>query len=42
MRAWWVEKPGRPAGAAVRLGERDDPQPGPGQVLLRVSVRPGR
>lgn len=38
MRAWWVEKPGRPAQAAVRLGDRDDPQPGPGQVLLRVSV----
>lgn len=38
MRAWWVEDPGRPAGAAVRLGERDDPRPAPGQVLLRVSA----
>lgn len=38
MRAWWVEEPGRPAGTALRLGERDDPQPGHGQVLLRVSV----
>jgi alcohol dehydrogenase, propanol-preferring len=38
VRAWWVEDPGRPAGAAVHLGERHDSQPGPGQVLLRVSI----
>jgi propanol-preferring alcohol dehydrogenase len=38
VRAWWVTRPGRPASGALRLGERDDPAPGPGQVRLRVST----
>lgn len=40
MRAWWVDVPG-PAGASpgpLVLGERPDPVPGPGEVLVRVSM----
>ena len=38
MRAWWVEEPGPIAGGPLRLGEVDDPEPGPGQVRVRVST----
>jgi propanol-preferring alcohol dehydrogenase len=38
MRAWEVARPGRPASTALRQVSRADPQPGPGQVRLRVSV----
>ncbi|MHA7301194.1 zinc-dependent alcohol dehydrogenase family protein [Pseudarthrobacter sp. MDT1-22] len=36
MRAWWVEKPGPIVSGPLRLGERPDPSPGPGEVLLSV------
>jgi propanol-preferring alcohol dehydrogenase len=38
MRAWWVEEPGPIAGGPLRLGEVDDPEPGPRQVRVRVST----
>ena len=38
MRAWWVEEPGPIAGGPLRLGEVEDPEPGPGQVRVRVSA----
>ncbi|MDQ0261570.1 zinc-dependent alcohol dehydrogenase family protein [Sinomonas atrocyanea] len=40
MRAWWVDRPG-PAGGShgpLAFGERPDPVPGPGEVLVRVSA----
>ncbi|WP_077491040.1 zinc-dependent alcohol dehydrogenase family protein [Sinomonas mesophila] len=40
MRAWWVDVPG-PAGGEVgplTFGRRPDPVPGPGEILVRVSV----
>ncbi|MGY3567250.1 zinc-dependent alcohol dehydrogenase family protein [Sinomonas sp. RB5] len=40
MRAWWVDRPG-PAGGSpgpLAFGERPGPAPGPGEVLVRVSV----
>jgi len=37
MRAWWVERPGPVQGSPLRLGERDDPVPGPGEVRLQIS-----
>ncbi|MGH8894086.1 MAG: zinc-binding alcohol dehydrogenase family protein, partial [Actinomycetes bacterium] len=37
MRAWWVHRPGRVQNGPLRQGARADPQPGPGQVRLRVS-----
>jgi len=38
MKAWWVEHPGPMATAPLAFGERADPEPGPGQVLVRVSA----
>ena len=38
MRAWWVEQPGPIAGGPLVAGERADPEPGPGQLLVRVSA----
>ncbi|AMB40406.1 MULTISPECIES: zinc-dependent alcohol dehydrogenase family protein [Paenarthrobacter] len=38
MRAWWVDVPGKIADKPLRMGEREDPRPGPGEVLLRVDV----
>lgn len=38
MEAWWVEEP-KPIGQGpLRHGERPDPEPGPGEVLVRVGV----
>jgi alcohol dehydrogenase, propanol-preferring len=42
MKAWWVERPGPVASeqsdhGPLRFGDRDDPEPGPGEV--RVAVR---
>lgn len=36
MKAWWVEAPGPIASGPLRMGERPDPLPGPGEVLLSV------
>ena len=36
MRAWWVAEQGPVAGGPLRFGERPDPEPGPGEVLVRV------
>ncbi|MDI3329777.1 MAG: zinc-dependent alcohol dehydrogenase family protein [Micrococcus sp.] len=36
MRAWWVAEQGPVAGGPLRFGERADPKPGPGEVLVRV------
>jgi alcohol dehydrogenase, propanol-preferring len=36
MRAWWVAEQGPVTGAPLRFGERPDPEPGPGEVLVRV------
>jgi propanol-preferring alcohol dehydrogenase len=36
MRAWWVEEPGPIASGPLRMGERPDPSPGPGEVLISV------
>jgi propanol-preferring alcohol dehydrogenase len=38
MKAWWVEHPGPMATGPLAFGERPDPEPGPGQVLVRVSA----
>ena len=38
MRAWEVDSPGPVADAPLRLVERHTPEPGPGQVRIRVSV----
>jgi propanol-preferring alcohol dehydrogenase len=38
VRAWWVEHVGPIAGGPLRCGERADPQPGPGEILVRVAV----
>lgn len=38
MDAWWVERPGPIAGGPLRRGELADPEPGPGQVRVRVSA----
>src|SRR3954449_4875700 len=37
MLAAWYDKPG-PAEQALEVGYMDDPQPGPGEVRVRVSV----
>src|SRR6476659_9796502 len=37
MRAWWVDRPGPIGTGPMRLGLREDPVPGPGEVRLRVS-----
>ncbi|MCW2902492.1 MAG: alcohol dehydrogenase [Streptosporangiaceae bacterium] len=36
MRAWTVDRPGPIAGRPLRLVERDVPEPGPGELLIRV------
>jgi alcohol dehydrogenase, propanol-preferring len=36
MRAWWVAAQGPVAGGPLRFGERPDPEPGPGEVLVRA------
>src|ERR1700728_204491 len=36
MRAWVVSKPGRIASGPLRLTERPVPEPGPGELLIRV------
>ncbi len=36
MRAWWVGEPGPMASHPLVWGERPDPIPGPGELLLRV------
>jgi propanol-preferring alcohol dehydrogenase len=38
MRAWVVDRPGPVTGHPLRLVERPVPEPGPGQVRVRVSV----
>jgi propanol-preferring alcohol dehydrogenase len=38
VRAWWVGHPGPAAGHPLVFGERPDPVPGPGEVLLAVRV----
>jgi alcohol dehydrogenase, propanol-preferring len=38
VRAWWVGHPGPAAGQPLVFGERPDPVPGPGEVLLTVRV----
>ena len=38
MRAWWVENPGPIAMNPLLGGDRPDPVPGPGEVLLKVLV----
>lgn len=38
MRAWWVEQPGPVAAGPLVFGERPDPVPGRGEVLLRVRL----
>jgi propanol-preferring alcohol dehydrogenase len=38
MKAWWVVHPGPIASGPLAFGERPDPEPGPGQVLVRVSA----
>jgi alcohol dehydrogenase, propanol-preferring len=42
VRAWWVRQPGpvdaSPGPSPLELGERPDPQAGPGQVRVRVSA----
>src|SRR3984893_8503896 len=38
MRAWVVERPGPMASGPLRLVERIRPEPGPGEVRVRVSV----
>jgi propanol-preferring alcohol dehydrogenase len=36
MRAWWVTEQGPVTGGPLHFGERPDPEPGPGEVLVRV------
>ncbi|HEY8524737.1 MAG TPA: zinc-dependent alcohol dehydrogenase family protein [Acidimicrobiales bacterium] len=38
MKAWWVDRPGPMDTHPLAFGERPDPEPGPGEVLVRVSV----
>ncbi len=38
MRAWRVEVPGPVDAGPLRLGQVDDPRPGPGQIRVRVSA----
>lgn len=38
MRAWWVDDPGPVAAHPLSGGNRPDPQPGPGEVLIEVRV----
>jgi propanol-preferring alcohol dehydrogenase len=36
--AWWVEQPGPVDAKPLRFGERPDPEPGPGEILVEVTV----
>ncbi|MBY5161076.1 zinc-dependent alcohol dehydrogenase family protein [Salsipaludibacter albus] len=36
MRAWWVREPGPIEDRPLEFGTREDPQPGPGEVLVAV------
>ena len=36
MRAWTVDRPGPVDGGPLRLVERPDPVPGPGELAVRV------
>lgn len=38
MLAWWVNEPGVAASRPMVMGERPEPIPGPGELLLEVSV----
>lgn len=38
MKAWWVEQSGPIDSGPLIFGERDDPSPGPGELLVMVSV----
>ena len=38
MRAWWVHEPGPIGGRPLRRGDLPDPEPGPGQIRVRVST----
>ena len=38
MRAWWVAEPGPVGDGPLRFGDRPDPSPGHGEVLVRVRV----
>ncbi|MDQ0028694.1 zinc-dependent alcohol dehydrogenase family protein [Arthrobacter bambusae] len=38
MRAWWVGEPGPIASMPLEWGERPDPAPGPGELLVGVHV----
>lgn len=36
MKAWWVAQPGPLSGHPLERGIRDDPEPGPGEIRVRV------
>jgi propanol-preferring alcohol dehydrogenase len=36
--AWWVERPGPIDTAPLHVGERAEPSPGPGEVLVQISA----
>ncbi len=38
MRAWWVQRPGPIDDRPLSFGERADPSPGPGEILVEVAV----
>lgn len=38
MRAWQITQPGPMATRPLRLGQHEDPEPGPGELLLRVNA----
>jgi propanol-preferring alcohol dehydrogenase len=38
VRAWWVARPGPIGDGPLRFGSRPDPEPGPGEILVRVSA----
>lgn len=38
VQAWWVERPGPIDSSPLRFGERQDPTPGPGEILVEVAV----
>jgi propanol-preferring alcohol dehydrogenase len=38
MKAWIVERPGPIAGSPLKIVERDVPEPGPGQIRVRIAV----
>jgi propanol-preferring alcohol dehydrogenase len=38
VRAWWVARPGPIADGPLVTGERPDPRPGPGDILVEVAA----